>query len=82
MYPGVLQQPGRAVRKGGSEDQNVEDSLNGLPPMTGGRNTFRGGVQDKDYRNGVFLQGEAAGSGTVHGVQVGDGDRVSGGPNV
>ena len=48
--------------------------------MPGGRNAVGGGLQDTDDRSGAFLLREAAGSGTVHVVQGGDGDRVDGSP--
>ena len=49
--------------------------------MTGGSKIVVGGVQEIDDRSGAFLPGESSGLGTVHGVRVGDGDRVAGGPH-
>ena len=43
----------------------VEDSHHALPPMTGGRNSVRGGVRDIDDRRGPLLPGESAWTGAL-----------------
>ena len=68
MAPGGLQHLGRAVIQGGPKDQHREDSSNVLPFLTGGGNAVGGSLRETDDRRGTFLSGEAAGSGTVHGV--------------
>ena len=78
MATGGVQHPVRTIQQGGTEDQRWEDSWNGLPPMTGGRNTVGCGVRAMDDRRGTFVTGEAACLGTVNRLQGGDGARVSG----
>ena len=82
MAPGGINHPIRAVRQGGPENKNREDSRNGIPSVPGSRNAFGGSVRETDDRSGDFLLGEAEGSGTVHGVWGGDGSWVSGSPSV
>ena len=81
MAPGSLQHPGRAVRQDGPEYQHWKESWNGLSPVSGGRNTFGGGVRETDDVRGFFLPVESAYLGTVHGVRGGYGARVTGVPH-
>ena len=50
-------------------------------PMPGGRNVVRGGLRETDSGSRDLLPGETSGSGSVHGVQGGDGAQVAGGPH-
>ena len=59
MDIGGVHYPGRAVWQGGPEDQRREYGQNGLPTMSGGGNTVRGRVQEKDDVSGDFLPVEA-----------------------
>ena len=65
---------------GRTEYQYQEDSRNGMLPIPGGGNAVGDSVQATDYGSGEFLLEEAAGLGTVQGVQGGDGARVDGIP--
>ena len=47
--------------------------------VPGGGNTVGCGIREMDEGSGAFLLGEAAGLGTVRGVQEGYGDWVAGG---
>ena len=62
------------------EEQHLEDSRNGIPPVPGGGNAVGGGMREMDDGSGAFLPIEAAGSGTVHRLQEGYGAQVAGGP--
>ena len=81
MATGSVQHPGRDVRQGGFEDQRWRYSRNGLPPVPGRRNTGGSGVRATDYGCAVFVLGDTACTGTLHGVQGGDGARVAGSPS-
>ena len=65
----------------GPEYQFQEDSHNGLPLVPAGRNAVGGGVRATDERSSTFLLVEASCLGTFHGVQGGDGARVSCSPS-
>ena len=78
---GGIHHPGGAVRQGGSGDQRREDSRNGLPPVTGGRNAVVDGVWAPGGGSRSLPPGEAVCPGIVHEVLVGDGARVAGSPS-
>ena len=56
-----------------------EDIWHGLTPIPGGRDPVVGGVQATHDGRGNLLLGAAEGTGTVKGVQVGDGGGIIGG---
>ena len=47
------------------QKKNREDSRHGMPPITGGRESVRGGVRATDDGRGPFLLGLAEGKGAV-----------------
>ena len=73
-----IKHPGRAVQKGGSEDQRWEDSRNFLPPVPGSRNTVGGGIRATCDKCMAFLPVETECPVTVHRVRKRNGARVAG----